>query len=169
MIELTEITHVTQDGQPVPESYRYQASAASVNTDKLRSELAGIPGIVGVQFNPPDTLVLITTAELTPQQTGAVDTMIASHDSSPTAVQVEETNRSAAREAARNALKGAAITVLLQNITEDSADIITDLGTVNGMAVLALATLKPVLLRLLARQARIENRLEMILKILSHE
>lgn len=80
-----------------------------------------------------------------------------------------EVAREAARVTAQNALKGQAITAMLQAITDDSADIVADLVSVNGLAVLALVTMKPLLLRMLARQARMNARMDIVLKILSQE
>ncbi len=85
------------------------------------------------------------------------------------AEQSEAQQREAARLLALQAVQGNKIALVLAAIASDSTDIDTDLTTLGNLAVLSLLTFRPLMTRMLNRQARIENRLEMIFKILSHE
>lgn len=110
---------------------------------------------------PPGKILDI---DVTPSQA----VMEAALDAALTGITQEDARR-VVRDQAHALLKGPLIAALLQSIADDQADITTDAASVNNLAVLTLVAFKPLMLRLYARQTRILNKLDMVIKVLSHE
>lgn len=154
---------------------------ATVQTDEdfrqAAAQYLAANNIAGATVDAGERKIWMSTPAPTPDNPGKHDVKditpsVQSLNAALTASQSQQADvesRTRTRTTASDALKGAAIAAILQNISDDMADIMTDAAVVNNLAVLSLVAFKPLMLRLLARQTRIENRLEIILKVLSHE
>lgn len=145
--------------------YAFEHSSA-INSDKLDADLKALNAAVSGFVFENGMVRVIATRELTDQERQSIEASVTAHN--PT-VMTEAQQRESVRLLALQALQGNKLALVLAAIASDASDIDTDLTALGNLAVLSLLTFRPLMTRLLNRQARIENRLEMVFKILSHE
>lgn len=130
---------------------------------ELLQEQIDAEGIPNVGVNSAG--VISFKDEATPAQRQQAAGILAAHN--PNALSQAQ-QREAVKAQALQALQGNKIALVLAAIASDAGDIETDLTALGNLAVLNLANVRPLMTRLLNRQARILNRLEIIVKGLSH-
>lgn len=131
-----------------------------VQTDSRVVGMSQHPGFVTIHFDDkPDAVI-------PPEVMKALNAALAAHD--PVEL-TQQQQREAAKAQSLQALQGNKIALVLAAIASDAGDIETDLTALGNLAVLNLPNFRPLMTRLLNRQARILNRLEIIVKVLSHE